>query len=79
VIKATDARERIKSFCEVLDRNRIQYGSAGKTSSLNAYDYQTGKTITLKVEPNDLIVSAYQTRGTMAQILWNQVPNWLTP
>ena len=69
VVKATNARERIKSFCEVLDRNGVQYGKAGKTSSLNAYDYQTGKTITLKVEPNDLVVSAYQTRGTMAQIL----------
>ena len=69
VIKATNARERLKTFCELLDRNHIKYGKAGKTSSLNAYDYQTGKNITLKVEPNDLVVSAFQTRGTMAQIL----------
>jgi hypothetical protein len=69
VIKANTPRERLKTFCELLDRNQIQYGKAGKTSSLNAYDYQTGKSVTLKVEPNDLVVSAYQTRGTLAQIL----------
>ena len=69
VIKGTNAKERIKTFCELLDRNQVKYGKAGKTSSLSAYDYQTGKTITLKVEPNDLVVSAYQGRGTLAQIL----------
>jgi Zinc carboxypeptidase len=69
VIKASNARERLKGFCELLDRNKIQYGKAGKASTLNAFDYQTGKTTSVKVEPNDLIVSAHQSRGAMAQIL----------
>lgn len=69
VIKGTNSPDRIKAFCELLDRNRIQYGRAGKTSGLTAYNYQNGQTITLKVEQNDLIVSAYQPRGTMAQVL----------
>ena len=69
VIKGTNAPERLKSFCQLLDRNQIQYGKAGKTSGLTAYNYQNGQTITLKVEPNDLVVSAYQPRSTMAQVL----------
>ncbi len=69
VIKGTNPPERLKSFCQLLDRNQIQYGKAGKTSGLTAYNYQTGQTISLKVEPNDLVVSAYQPRGTMAQVL----------
>lgn len=74
VIKGTNAPERLKSFSQILDANRIRYGKAGKTSALNAYNYQTGATATLKVEPNDLIVSAYQPRGTMAQILLDPAP-----
>lgn len=69
VIKGSNPPERIKAFCGLLDRNRIQYGRADKTSSLSAYNYQTGQTVMLKVEPGDLLVSAYQPRGTMAQIL----------
>ncbi|MCB9081790.1 MAG: zinc carboxypeptidase [Lewinellaceae bacterium] len=69
IIKGTNSPERLKRLTTLLDRNAIQYGRAGKTSGVNAYDYQTGKTITLKVEANDLVVSAYQPHGTLAQIL----------
>lgn len=69
IVKGTNAPERIKAFCQILDRNQISYGKAGKTAGVSAYNYQNGANITLKVEPNDLVVSAYQPRGTLAQIL----------
>lgn len=69
VVKGTNPSARIKAFCQLLDLNHIKYGRAGKTTSLAAYDYQNGQQVTLKVEPDDLVISAYQPRGTMAQIL----------
>jgi hypothetical protein len=69
IVKGTNAPERIKAFCQILDRNHIRYGRAGKTAGVPAYNYLTGANITLKVEQNDLVVSAYQPRGTLAQIL----------
>lgn len=69
IIKGSNPTERLRAFCELLDRNRIQYGKAGKSGSLSAYNYQNGQTTTLKVEPGDLLVSAYQPRGVMTQVL----------
>ncbi len=70
VIKGSNVKERMKALCNLLDKNRIQYGSAGKSLQLKAFDYQTGKETALKVEENDLIISAFQPKSVLAQILF---------
>ncbi len=70
VIKGSNPQHRIKALCKLLDKNLIKYGKAGKSGQLKAFDYQTGKETTLKVEASDLIVSAYQPRSVFAQILF---------
>ena len=69
VIKGDNAPERIKAFCTLLDKNQIKYGKAGRASTMNAYNYQNGKTESVKVEENDLVISAYQAKGMFTQIL----------
>lgn len=69
IIKGSNPVERIKAFCETLDRNQIRYGRAGKPGSLSAYNYQNGQTTTVKIEAGDLLVSAFQPRGVMTQVL----------
>mgnify|MGYP005841877059 FL=1 len=69
VIKGTNVPERMRAFCELLDKNKIRYGKAGRPGQLRAWNYQTGREITLKVEDNDLIVSAFQPLSVLAQIL----------
>lgn len=69
IVKASNPTERLRAFCALLDRNRIQYGKAGKAATLSAYNYQNGQTTSLKVEAGDLIVSAFQPRGVMTQVL----------
>ncbi|HMO40483.1 MAG TPA: M14 family metallopeptidase [Saprospiraceae bacterium] len=69
VIKGTNVPERMRALCELLDKNKIRYGKAGRPGQLRAWNYQTGREITLKVEDNDLIISAFQPMSVLAQIL----------
>ncbi len=70
VIKGNNEEARIKALTQLLDKNKIQYGKAGKSGSLRAFDYQTGEQKNIKVESNDLIISAYQPKSVLAQILF---------
>lgn len=69
VIRASNPPGRLKAFVELLDRNGIQYGRAGKKLSVKGFDYRKGAEADFAVEENDLLVSAYQPAGTLAQIL----------
>lgn len=69
VIKGDNPPERIEALIKTLDRNFIRYGKAGQAARLSAYNYQTGKTETLNVAAEDLIISAYQPKGLFTQIL----------
>ncbi len=70
VIKGSNVPHRLKALCNLLDKNRIQYGKAGKAGQLRGFDYQTGKETSVKVDANDLIISAYQSKSVLAQILF---------
>ncbi len=69
VIKASSGKDKIKAFCVALDRHKIRYGLAGKASSASGYDYRTMKTATTNIVAEDVIVSAYQPLGLLAQVL----------
>ncbi len=69
VIKGDNPAGRLRAFCALLDRNRIAYERAGRSASLSGYDYTEGKEVSFKVESGDLLISAYQPHGVMAQIL----------
>ncbi|MEK7255980.1 MAG: zinc carboxypeptidase, partial [Bacteroidota bacterium] len=55
----------------LLDRHQIRYGKAGKnTPGVAVYDYATGSETKFNVAENDLIISAYQPKGLLAQVLF---------
>ncbi|MFN7118518.1 MAG: M14 family zinc carboxypeptidase [Saprospiraceae bacterium] len=70
IIKGSNPQGRLKSLTNLLDKNFIKYGRAGKSGQLKAFDYQTGKEITIKVEENDLIINTFQTKSVLAHILF---------
>lgn len=74
VIKGNNEPARLKALIRLLDKNKIAYGKAGKSGSLRAFDYQTGEEKNIKVESNDLIVSAFQPKSVLAQILFEPEP-----
>lgn len=74
VIKGDNEASRLRALIHLLDKNKIEYGRAEKAGSLRAFDYQTGEQKSIEVEPDDLIVSAFQPKSVLAQILLEPQP-----
>ena len=76
VIKSTNGKGKIKAFCELLDRHKIQYGHVKSgTAKTTAYNYTTGKdNDPLSISAEDVVVSAYQPLAILTQILLDPEP-----
>lgn len=71
VIRATNDPNRVNTLCQLLDRHQIHYGRAGTTlSNVKGFDYVLGKEITSAIQPNDLVISAFQPKAVMVQTLF---------
>ncbi|MBK8554378.1 MAG: zinc carboxypeptidase [Lewinellaceae bacterium] len=76
VVSAENDPNRVNALCKLLDQHRIRYGRAGTTSSLSkAYDYISGAETTLSLQPNDLVISAFQPHGVLVQVLFEPAAN----
>lgn len=71
VVPATNSAARMASLIELLDRNRIEYGHGKARSSLQGYDYIRGQSSPFSIGPDDLIISAYQPKSTLVQVLFD--------
>ncbi|PRY14241.1 zinc carboxypeptidase [Pontibacter ummariensis] len=71
VIKA-DARDagNLAALTDYLDRQGIQYGYAGKSSTTKGYNYSTGKEERVKIGENDVVISMYQPKSTLVKVLF---------
>lgn len=70
IIKGSNHRDKMESLMSFLDLHQIQYCYAENEKNINAINYQTGKTGSHKISPNDLIISAYQPKGILTQVLF---------
>lgn len=69
VIKYKPADEqRYYKLLELLDKNGIQYSPYSGSSK--GYNYETGKEGSFTGNPGDLLISSYQPRGAMVQVLF---------
>lgn len=70
IVKASNPPHKLKQFTQLLDRHKIRYGTAGrKHSGVAGYSYLTGTEAKTDVAEGDLIISAYQPKGILAQVL----------
>lgn len=69
IIKSTNARDKLSALCQLFDRHKIKYGSIKASVNSTAYDYVNNKETPLSISPEDLIVSAHQPLGLLAQVL----------
>ena len=74
IIRGDSPLGKLKALCELLSRNGIQYGRAGKEAAIRAFNYQSGREENLTVKSNDLLVSAYQPMSVLAQVLLEPEP-----
>jgi len=71
VIREVNDPNKVKALCELLDQHHIRYGRVGTgLSGVKAYDYSSGKEISASINPNDLVISAYQPHSVMVQALF---------
>lgn len=71
VIKANGDAGRMKALRQLLDRNKISYGYAGKAQTLPGFNYtsqQSEKKVSVAAE--DVVISAYQPKSTLLKILF---------
>lgn len=68
--KSDNNPNKIKALCELLSIHGIHYGLFDEgRSGLKAFDYVKGKETSISVQPGDLVISAFQPRSTLLQVL----------
>jgi hypothetical protein len=74
VIRHTNPADQLRAFTRFLDMHQIRYGKAGRKSAAQAYDYRSGLEMQASIHPEDLVISAFQPAGTLAQALLEPAP-----
>ncbi|WP_325134224.1 M14 family metallopeptidase [Hymenobacter sp.] len=74
VIAAGNDPGQLRNFTQYLDRQEIKYGFAPRQVKAKGYNYLSGKTETVQVEPRDLVVSMYQPKSTLVKVLFEPKP-----
>jgi hypothetical protein len=75
VIRETNDQNKVNTLCQLLDQHKIRYGRVGAgLSGVRAFDYTTGKETSVSINPNDLVISAYQPHSVMVQALFEPEP-----
>jgi hypothetical protein len=71
IIKSKEGdQHRLSSFLELLELHKVRYYmAAANISGVKAFSYQDNKNVTVDVAPSDVIISAYQPKSILAQVL----------
>jgi hypothetical protein len=71
VIREINDPNKVRVLCQLLDQHFIRYGRVGVgLSGVKAFDYASGQEISASINPNDLVISAYQPHSVMVQALF---------
>ena len=71
VISGSNSPGKLRALTTLLDRNGIQYSRATSERDYEGYDYTTGQTGETRAAAGDLIISAYQPRAVLTQVLFD--------
>lgn len=69
VVKRDEEGHRLKALTELLDKQDIIYGSLKSSKSNSGLSYITDKKELFQANPGDLIISAYQSKSVLLQVL----------
>ena len=74
VVKTKGNEGRVRALTELLDKQGIRYGQAGKDFSGKATNLADLKEVSGKFESGDLVISAYQPKSSLLKILFEARP-----
>ncbi len=69
IIKCDQSGNKLKALASLLDKQDIKYQTVRNTMSSNGFSYSSGNNQSFDIEPGDMVVSAYQTKSVLTQIL----------
>jgi hypothetical protein len=74
IVKTQGNEERVRAFTDWLTRQGFQYGIAGKSLATKGTELASASDQNVKVEPNDLLISAYQPKSNLIRVLFESKP-----
>jgi len=74
VVKSQGNEERVRSFTEWLTKQGFEYGLAGKSIVSKGTELANASDQSIKIESNDLLISAYQPKSNLIRILFETKP-----
>lgn len=63
-------RDRIEKLKKLLDRHQITYGSPNSNLKIKGFDFNSKKEKSIKLKPDNLVVSTNQVKGKMVHVLF---------
>ncbi|MBL7825491.1 MAG: zinc carboxypeptidase, partial [Saprospiraceae bacterium] len=70
VVRSSNDPNKVNDFCKLLDLHQIRYGRLGAgMSGVRAFDYVRGQETSVSIQPNDVVISAYQPHSVLVQAL----------
>ena len=70
VISKSNSEDKLDDLKSWLDSNGIQHGTASITKTYRGLNYNTGKSEQAKVIKGDLVISAFQPKAVLVQVLF---------
>jgi hypothetical protein len=70
IIKGATPKSKLQRLIKLLDQHFIRYGTVSSSLKVTAFDYATNSETLINVEQGDLVISAYQPKGVLTQILF---------
>lgn len=69
IIRANNNYDNVNALLDLLDVQGIQYGRAPARRNLQAFNYGTGSNNAITTTENDILISMFQPKSTLAHIL----------
>lgn len=69
VVSGKSPRGKLRDLTQLLDRNGIVYRRSGIGQKISGFHYGSGKEDTFAAQEGDLVISAYQPRSVLTQVL----------
>lgn len=69
ILRVDNNHDNMTALLDLLDVQGIQYGLAPARRNLPAFNYATGRNATITTSENDILISMYQPKSTLAHIL----------
>ncbi len=70
LVKGTNDADKLAALATHLEGQGIDFGYATRARSARGFDYATGQTGRVSVDPGDLVVSAFQPKAVLTRVLF---------